>query len=55
MKLNVRFDKFGNNSKTVFFLPGLHVIYGESGVGKTAFLSALMGGEADPEQNFTIE
>ena len=55
MRLNVRFDKFGNDSKTVFFLPGLHVIYGESGVGKTAFLSALMGGEADPEQNFTIE
>ncbi len=50
-KLN--FQKF-NHSAVHSFSEGLHVIYGESGSGKTQFIRGLTGFKSDGEPNFTF-
>ncbi|MCP4932255.1 MAG: ATP-binding cassette domain-containing protein, partial [Candidatus Marinimicrobia bacterium] len=50
-KLN--FQKF-NHSALHSFSDGLHVIYGESGSGKTQFIRGLTGFKSDGEPNFTF-
>ncbi|SVA11579.1 uncharacterized protein METZ01_LOCUS64433, partial [marine metagenome] len=38
----------------ISFPPGLHVIYGESGSGKSQFIYSLSGLKGEQESNFTF-
>lgn len=50
-KLN--FQKFGN-SDHFSFSPGMHVIYGESGCGKSHFIRSIAGFNSVQDSNFTL-
>ncbi len=55
LSFNIRFMKFRPEPVQVTFQEGLHIIYGESGSGKTAFLVRIAGqGPPLQRENFTI-
>lgn len=52
----LRFDKFLSTAIPVGLGPGLHVFYGESGVGKSSLLHQLAGSQSSPHRdNFELE
>ena len=51
ISFNLNFQKF-ENSIDISFSPGLHVIYGESGSGKSQFIYSLSGLKGEQESNF---
>jgi len=53
ISFNLNFQKF-ENSMDISFPPGLHVIYGESGSGKSQFIYSLSGLKDEQESNFTF-
>ncbi|HIB27070.1 MAG TPA: ATP-binding cassette domain-containing protein [Candidatus Marinimicrobia bacterium] len=53
ISFNLNFQKF-ENSMHISFPPGLHVIYGESGSGKSQFIYSLSGLKDEQESNFTF-
>ena len=53
ISFSIAFDKF-KNSKKVILKPGFHVIYGESGSGKSHFIRSLANLETSHFSNFKI-
>jgi len=53
ISFNLNFQKF-ENSINISFAAGLHVIYGESGSGKSQFIYSLSGLKDEQESNFTF-
>ena len=53
VSFNLNFQKFVN-SNHFSFSPGLHVLYGESGCGKSQFIRLLAGYETNSESNFSF-
>ena len=53
--ININFKKFASSLNEVRFLEGINVIYGESGVGKSVFLSCLENPQHNHDCNFDIE
>jgi len=51
ISFNLNFQKF-ENSMDISFPPGLHVIYGESGSGKSQFIYSLSGLKGEQKSNF---
>ena len=49
------FTRFSGNSTEVKLEPGLHVIYGESGVGKSSLVQHLSGTDGNYPENFDLE
>tara|TARA_B100000029_G_scaffold222301_2_gene220075 strand:- start:1525 stop:2850 length:1326 start_codon:yes stop_codon:yes gene_type:complete len=54
-QFRVRFEKFQSKTKIINFTSGIHVIYGESGVGKSAFLSSFENANFTHSHNFSIQ
>lgn len=54
VSFSVHYPKF-SFSAGLNFDPGIHVIYGESGVGKSWLVQALAGMETEARPNFTID
>ncbi len=54
LAFSLRFEKF-NRHREVHFGPGLHIIYGASGCGKTALIHLLAGMELTESTNFVFE
>jgi len=55
LRFNIKFIKFRTKPVQVTFDKGIHVIYGESGSGKTAFLNHISGQEFPLQrENFSI-
>ncbi|NOZ75547.1 MAG: hypothetical protein GXO90_09290, partial [FCB group bacterium] len=50
----LRFPKFGDEPIHIEFVPGLHVIYGEAGVGKSALGKLLAGQPCTTPTNFQL-
>lgn len=55
LDFTITFDNILLNKKKITFTPGLHIIYGESGVGKTFFLKSFFENQLCTKKNFTIE
>ena len=51
----IDFTRFPGNSTEVKLEPGLHVIYGESGVGKSSLVQHLSGTHGNYPANFDLE
>ena len=51
----IDFTRFPGNSTEVKLEPGLHVIYGESGVGKSSLVQHLSGTDGNYPKNFDLE
>ena len=51
----IDFTRFPGNSTEVKLEPGLHVIYGESGVGKSSLVQHLSGTDGNYPENFDLE
>ena len=51
----IDFTRFSGNSTEVKLEPGLHVIYGESGVGKSSLVQHLSGTDGNYPENFDLE
>ena len=51
----IDFTRFPSNSTEVKLEPGLHVIYGESGVGKSSLVQHLSGTDGNYPENFDLE
>jgi len=43
LQFSIYFEKFGRKLVDLKFEPGLHVIYGNSGTGKSSFITSLLG------------
>jgi len=54
ISFNLNFHKF-NQSAAHSFSAGLHVIYGESGSGKSQLIKTMAGFESDARPNFSFE
>ena len=54
MIAKIRFKKFNQDWKKFVFDTGIHIIYGESGVGKSSLLDALQGKRLKDSLNFKI-
>ena len=54
VSFQIEFGKFNTDVKKISFPPGIHVIYGESGTGKSSFIKKLAGTEIDTKENFKI-
>jgi ABC-type multidrug transport system ATPase subunit len=54
LRFTIHFDKFKTQVQQVNFSPGIHVVYGDSGVGKSVFLSCIEGETTDHSHNFQI-
>ena len=54
MIAKIRFKKFNQDWKKFVFDTGIHIIYGESGVGKSSLLDALQGKRLKDSLNFEI-
>ena len=53
--INIYFKKFISYQQEIKFSKGINIIYGESGVGKSVFLSCLENPVYRHEQNFEID
>jgi ATPase subunit of ABC transporter with duplicated ATPase domains len=53
-KFTIQFDKFQNIAQRFTFLPGINIVYGASGVGKSFFLSCIEGESLNQSYNFQI-
>lgn len=53
--INIRFNKFGRKWEPFVFPSGLHVIHGESGVGKSRLLDAIQDKPTAKGTNFEID
>ena len=47
VSFQIEFGKFNTDIKKISFPPGIHVIYGESGTGKSSFIKKMAGMEID--------
>ena len=54
LSFQVEFGKFNTRAQKVSFGPGIHVVYGESGTGKSCFLKKLEEMKTDSKVNFKI-
>ncbi len=54
LSFSIHYPKFSFSSE-LDFKPGIHVIYGESGVGKSWLIHALAGRESETKPNFNID
>ena len=54
MIAKIRFKKFSQDWKKFFFDAGIHIIYGESGVGKSSLLDAFQGKRLKDSLNFEM-
>ena len=52
MIAKIRFKKFNQDWKKYIFEPGIHIIYGESGVGKSSLLDAFQEKRLKDSLNF---
>jgi len=50
----IQFKKFQNIAQVFTFLPGINIVYGASGVGKSFFLSSIEGKPIKESSNFKI-
>ena len=56
LSFSIRFPKFNTPSRTVTFKPGIHIIYGESGVGKTDLCRSLVFSQKLPgKRSFVLD
>lgn len=55
LKFSITFDKYLHDKKKMIFSPGLHIVYGESGVGKSYFLKSFFEKTSSHRSNFNIE
>ena len=55
LQFSIHFDKFNPNPHDVKFSPGINIIYGNSGVGKSIFLSNLQDEFPIHSHNFKID
>ena len=53
-KFTIQFDKFQDIAQRFTFLPGINIVYGSSGVGKSFFLSCIEGKSLNQSYNFQI-
>ena len=53
-KFTIQFDKFQDIAQRFTFLPGINIVYGSSGVGKSFFLSCIEGESLNQSYNFQI-
>ena len=53
-KFTIQFDKFQDIAQRFTFLPGINIVYGSSGVGKSFFLSCIEGKSINQTYNFQI-
>ena len=54
VSFQIEFGKFSRNVQKVSFGPGMHVIYGESGTGKSDFIKELAGMRTHTKVKFKI-
>ena len=54
-KFTIQFDKFQDIAQRFTFLPGINIVYGSSGVGKSFFLSCIEGKTLNQSYNFQIK
>ena len=54
LSFQVEFGKFNTTAQKVSFGPGIHVVYGESGTGKSCFIKKLAEMKTDSKVNFKI-
>jgi ATPase subunit of ABC transporter with duplicated ATPase domains len=50
----IQFDKFQDIAQRFTFLPGINIVYGASGVGKSFFLSCIEGESLNQSYNFQL-
>ena len=53
-KFTIQFDKFQDIAQRFTFIPGINIVYGSSGVGKSFFLSCIEGKSLNQSYNFQI-
>ncbi|MDP6202182.1 MAG: ATP-binding cassette domain-containing protein [Candidatus Marinimicrobia bacterium] len=53
-KFTIQFDKFQDVAQRFTFIPGINIVYGSSGVGKSFFLSCIEGKSINQTYNFQI-
>ena len=53
-KFIIQFEKFQDIAQRFTFLPGINIVYGSSGVGKSFFLSSIEEKSLDQSYNFQI-
>jgi len=53
-KFTIQFDKFQDIAQRFTFIPGINIVYGSSGVGKSFFLSCIEGKSINQTYNFQI-
>ena len=51
----IHFNKFQDGEELVSLFPGIHVVYGDSGVGKSHFLNSIQGQSTPKEHNFILK
>ena len=55
LQCSIHFNKFQDAEKSVSFFPGIHVVYGDSGVGKSHFLNSIQGQSSFKKHNFLLK
>jgi len=55
LEFSIIFNKYLHNKQKISFSPGLHIVYGESGVGKSYFLNSFFENNYNKKNNFIIE
>lgn len=54
LQFTIFFDKYLQKNKKLIFKQGLHIVYGESGVGKSYFLKSFFERVTDEDKNFIL-
>jgi len=55
LQCSIHFNRFHDGKELVSFFPGVHVVYGDSGVGKSHFLNSIVGQSSFKEHNFILK